>query len=111
MDGFNEQYQQLQELDASVVAASTDTLEKASEIANNVAFPVGWGVSRELADGLGSWWEDRRGLIQPSAFVLKADSQVLSATYSTGPVGRLEAVDAVNFLKFQEKQRLATQGA
>ena len=63
----------------------------------------GHSVTRADADALGSWWEDRRGLIQPSNFVLNGDGKVLSATYSSGPIGRLEAVDAVRFIQFQEK--------
>ena len=54
---------------------------------------------------MGSWWEDRRQIIQPSNFVLNAEGKVLSATYSTGPIGRVEAVDAVRFIQFQEKQK------
>jgi hypothetical protein len=56
---------------------------------------------------LGCWWEDRRQLIQPSNFVLNGSGKVLSATYSSGPIGRLEAADAIRFIEFQEKQKKA----
>ena len=55
---------------------------------------------------MGSWWEERRGLIQPSDFVLNHEGKILSATYSSGPIGRLEGSDAVKFITFQEKLRL-----
>lgn len=88
-----------------MLAASTDSLENSLEIAADKPFPVCYGVTREQADLLGSWWEDRRGLFQPSNFVLGADGKVLSATYSSGPIGRVEAVDAVRFIQFQEKMK------
>ena len=63
--------------------------------------------SKPTSDQLGCWWEDRRQLIQPSNFVLNGSGKVLSATYSTGPIGRLEAADAIRFIEFQEKQKKA----
>jgi peroxiredoxin len=105
LGGFGEQYSELQQLNSSVVAASTDTLENSVAIAADLPFPVAHGVTREQADTLGSWWEDRRGLIQPSNFVLNHEGKVLSATYSSGPIGRAEAADVVRFITFQEKLR------
>ena len=52
-----------------------------------------------------AWWEDRRSIIQPSEFVLDGDGKVLSATYSTGPVGRMDAGDALKLVKFLEKKK------
>lgn len=106
MGGFSEQFSELQSLNTSIVGASTDNLENSNAIAADLPFPIAHGVTREQADTLGSWWEDRRGLIQPSDFVLNHEGKVLSATYSSGPIGRLEAIDAIRFIKFQEKLRL-----
>ena len=55
-------------LHTTVVAGSVDQGEKAAEVAEEVSFPVAEGVNREIADTLGSWWEDRREIIQPSEF-------------------------------------------
>lgn len=89
-----------------MVAASTDNFENSVEIAGDLPFPVAHSVTRDQANTLGSWWEDRRGLIQPSNFVLNHEGKVLSATYSSASIGRVEAVDAVRFVTFQEKLRL-----
>jgi peroxiredoxin len=105
LGGFGEQYSELQNLNARIVAASTDNLENSTAIAADLPFPVAHGVTREQADTLGSWWEDRRGLIQPSDFILNHEGKILSATYSSGPIGRVEAEDAVRFIAFQEKLR------
>ncbi len=105
MGGFSEKLAALEDLGAKVIAASAESAEKAREVAAQVAMPVGYGVTREQADQLGAWWEDRRQIIQPSNFVLNSAGIVLSATYSTGPVGRLEPQDAIRFIQFQEKQK------
>ena len=72
---MEENLQALKELDVTVIAASVDDAEKASEVAADLSFPMAHGVSREQADQLGSWWEERRGIIQPSEFLLGADGK------------------------------------
>jgi len=105
LGGFSEQLEAFEKSGAKVIAATAEPLEKAREVADKISFPVAYGVTRAQADLLGSWWEDRRQLIQPSNFVLNGSGKVLSATYSTGPIGRLEAADAIRFIEFQEKQK------
>ena len=92
---------------ASVLAATAEPKEKVVEGTQNLTYPVAYGVTKDQAMALGAWWEDRRQIIQPADFVLSGDGKVLSATYSTGPIGRLEAIDAVRFIQFQEKQKKA----
>ena len=53
-----------------------------------------------MADALGSWWEDRRQIIQPSEFILDADGNVMTSTYSSGPIGRIEPDAAVRLINF-----------
>ena len=89
----------------AVVAASVDGPDKAGEVADEVGFPVGHGVTRETADALGSWWEDRRSIVQPSEFLLDADNKVVLSSYSDGPLGRLEAADVVRIVNFYESRK------
>lgn len=107
MDGFQQHLETLQGLGAEVIAASAASLDDVREHVTALTYPVAYGVTRAQADGLGSWWEDRRQIIQPSDFVIGAGGKVLSATYSTGPIGRLEPEDAIRFIEFQEKQKQA----
>jgi peroxiredoxin len=79
----------------SVIAASVDDLEKSQDVQADLSFPVVHGVTRDVADTVGAWWDGRRNYIQPSEFMLGPGGRVLSATYSTGPVGRLDAQDAL----------------
>ncbi len=104
MVGFAEQKAELDKLGVSVVAASIDTGDESKEVANEVNFPVGEGVTREIADALGSWWEDRRSIIQPSEFILGPDNKVVASSYADGPLGRLEAGDVVKLINFHESR-------
>ena len=76
-----------------------------AKMSGPLSLPIVFGVTHDQADTLGAWWEDRRQIIQPANFVINDKGIVLSATYSTGPIGRLEAIDAVRFIQFQEKQK------
>ena len=104
MVGFAEQKAELDKLGVSVVAASIDTGDESREVADEVNFPVGEGVTREIADALGSWWEDRRSIIQPSEFILGLDNKVVASSYADGPLGRLEAGDVIKLINFYESR-------
>lgn len=82
-----------------VAAASVDPLDKAQEVANEVSFPVGYGVTKDVADKLGSWWEDRRQIIQPTQLILDRDNKVMGSSYADGPLGRMQATEVIALLK------------
>lgn len=99
MVGFAKIKPELDALDAKIVAASVDPIDKAREVAAEVSFPVAYGVTREIADMLGAWWEDRRAIIQPSEFIVDATGKVVVSSYSDGPLGRIDGADAVRLVK------------
>lgn len=103
MVGFEKLKPELDALGVKVVAASVDPIDKAKEVAAELSFPVGYGVTRAQANQLGSWWEERRSIIQPSEFLLAADGKVRSATYSSGPIGRVDAADVVKLVTMYER--------
>jgi peroxiredoxin len=105
LDGFEQHRSELESLGASIVAASVDDEEKAGEIADGKGFPFGHGVTRADADALGSWWEERRGIIQPSEFLLNAENKVMASSYSDGPIGRIDAADVIKVINFYESQK------
>ena len=109
MAAFEKARPDLEALGIKVVAASVDPLDKAKEVAADLSFPIGYGVTRAMADQLGSWWEERRGIIQPSEFLVAADGKVRSATYSSGPIGRVEAGDVVKLVNFYDQQAAGTR--
>ena len=103
MAGFAQQKAELDEQGIAVIAASVDSLEHASEVAATVNFPLAWGVDKDIADTIGAWWEERRQIIQPSAFVLNPEGSVVQSSYSSGPLARLEADDVVKLVGFLKK--------
>lgn len=105
MADFERETEALEDLDAKIYAASVDDIDHASEIASGLSFPVGHGVTREDATKLDSWWEDRRSIIQPSEFILDGDGKVLTSTYSSGPIGRMLATDAVKLITLYESRK------
>jgi alkyl hydroperoxide reductase subunit AhpC len=102
--GFEQHKKELDELGVKVVAASIDPIDKAKEVAATVSFPIGYGVTRAMADQLGAWWEERRSIIQPSEFLVAADGKVRASTYSSGPIGRVNPADVVRLVNFYDKQ-------
>ena len=104
MAAFEKARPDLEALGIKVVAASVDPVDKAKEVAADLSFPVGYGVTRAMADRLGSWWEDRRGIIQPSEFIVDAAGKVRTSTYSSGPIGRMDPVDVIRLVNFYDKQ-------
>jgi peroxiredoxin len=103
--GFEKAKLDLDALGAGVVAASVDPMEKAREVAAEVSFPIGYGVTRAIAEELGSWWEERRQIIQPSEFIVGADNKIIVSSYSDGPLGRIEAADVVKLIRFYESRK------
>ncbi len=105
MVGFAEKSAELSAIGVSVVAASVDPVDKAQEVADEVNFPIGYGVTRDIANALGSWWEERRQIIQPSEFVLGPDNKVRASSYSDGPVARMLADDVIRLVTFLESKK------
>ena len=75
------------------------------EMAAELSYPVAYGVTQAQAEALGAWWEPNRGIIQPTEFLLDADHKVITATYSAGPIGRMNAPDLVKVVQFNERQK------
>lgn len=105
MAGFEAKKQELEDLGFKVYAASVDDEEKADEIAADLSFPVAHGVTRADAENLGAWWGAAHGgIIQPSEFIIGGDGNVVEATYSSGPIGRVDAADVVALTSFREER-------
>lgn len=104
MAAFAKQHDELRAAGASVVAASVDPLDKAKEVAAELPFPVAYGVTREQADRIGAWWEDRRGIVQPSEFLVGPGDKVIDSSYSSGPIGRIDPADVIKRINFLESQ-------
>ena len=105
MVGFANLKSELDELGVKVFAASVDSEEKSKPVAQELNFPLGHSITRAQADTLGSWWEERRQIVQPSEFILNAEAKVIASSYSDGPLGRIEAADVIRLVKFYEARK------
>jgi hypothetical protein len=79
-------------------------MDKAAEVAKDLSFPVATGVTREVGDRIGAWWEENRDFIQPSEFILNQKGRIISSTYSSSPVGRTDPEDLLMLLQFLESR-------
>jgi hypothetical protein len=89
----------------SIIAASVDSLEKTTEMAAPLAFPVAFGVTRSQGDSLGAWWDESRDFIQPSEFLLTKSGKVMASTYSNSPVGRMDSAETLTLIEYINAQR------
>jgi peroxiredoxin len=104
---FERAQEKLREEGIVVVAASTDPLEKAKETVSEQALtlPVGYGLPlKETAAAFGAFYEERRGILQATGFVIKPDRTIAVAQYSSGPIGRLVWQDVLALVQFNKKQ-------
>ena len=78
---------------------------------HNVQFPVGYGANADaVAAAVGAFTNDTPRHLQPTAFTLTPNGEILAAVYSTSATGRLVAKDLIGFLSYV-KSHLATQAA
>lgn len=88
-----------------IVAGSVDSEEKTLEVAKDLGFPVAYGITREMGDRVGAWWEERRDHIQPSEFIIAGNGRVLGAAYSSLPVGRMDPAETLTLMKLITSRR------
>ena len=76
-----------------------DSEEDTAAVAADLGFPVAYGMTRETGDQIGAWWEERRDHIQPSEFLITKSGRVMSSSYSSSPVGRMDPEETLNLVK------------
>jgi hypothetical protein len=87
----------------AVVAASTDSGDKAVETVRRLglSFPVGFGLPLEAtAEALGAFYELRRQILHATGFVLRPGGAIAVAAYSSGAIGRLTPADVLTLVEF-----------
>ncbi|HVY31066.1 MAG TPA: redoxin domain-containing protein [Polyangiaceae bacterium] len=87
-----------------VVSFSADSLESAQKVVqeNRLEFPVGYGAPVEAAARtLGVYYEPApTPYLQSAGFVVQGPGKILTAVYSSGPLGRLLAQDVLGFVQY-----------
>ena len=100
MAGYEERREAFSAEGVSIIAATVDSQEKTQEVAASLNFPVAYGVTHDIGNALGSWWDERRDFIQPSEFVLNPKGKVIFSAYSNAPVGRMDPAETLTLIKY-----------
>ena len=103
---------ELNALDVTVLAVSTDNEEQAREVkGRGLTFPVAYGATKADAETIGAWWsDDRGGFVQPAEFLLGRGGVVLGSMYASGPVGRMAVDEVIHVVEFRENRRRQEEG-
>ncbi len=71
---------------------------------HRVGFPVVYGLDvKKEAEKIGAYFDRENGYLQPANFILH-NGKVVNATYSSGPLGRLQAEHVLKFVDHYRKQ-------
>jgi len=105
---FQAHLAEFRELGTAILALSADSRDDALSLvtALGLEFTVGYGLDPEpVASAIGCYTGVREGRphLQPAAFVLDPDGNVVHAVYSSGKVGRLTARDALILVRDRAK--------
>ena len=103
---------ELDALDVTVYAVSTDNEEQAREVQEKgLSFPMAYGATKADAETIGAWWsDDRGGFVQPAEFLIGRGGVVLGSMYASGPVGRMAADEVIHAIESRENRRRQEEG-
>ena len=100
----------LDNLGVSTYALTADPEEEARVASerNRLTYPLLYGLDGPaISKLLGTDYEEKRNILQPSAFILNPERAIVSVTHSSGPVGRLMAEETVRVIDFFQKRAAA----
>jgi peroxiredoxin len=104
---FQSHYEEFRAQGVAVVAASVDSFQDALTTVSRhqLAFPVAYGLdAASVAAGTGAFWDRTKRSLHATGFMLRPNGEVAGAVYSTGPLGRYSAKDALAWISFASKQ-------
>ena len=110
MADYQANLEQAEAAGISLYAISTDPLDKARQTVekSGLRFPVLDGVGGPAtADTLACWYEEKRNIIQPAAFISDPARNILNVTCTSGPIGRLQIKDALGLVAFYASQKIS----
>jgi hypothetical protein len=94
-----------------------DPIEKAKETVEKlgVTYPVAYGLDVEAISGItGAYYEKERTFLHPACFLIRPDSRIevacyssgaIGRFYSSGAIGRFVAKDVLSLVKFYKSKR------
>lgn len=108
MADFQQQIGEFEGRNVKVAAASVDPLDEARKTVDRhkLTYPLGYGIPlREVAAATGAFYEEARGIIHATSFVVKPDRTIANACYSSGPIGRIMAKDCIGLIDYVISKR------
>lgn len=95
------------ELGIKVAAASVDPLEKVQKLREglHVGFPM-WGEldGPTVSADTGAPYRESDGVLHGSGWLIKPDGTISQSLYSTGPIGRMTAIDVIRKVVFERNR-------
>ncbi|MGA9111828.1 MAG: redoxin domain-containing protein [Smithella sp.] len=94
------------ERNIKIIGASADNHEDAQKMVerHKLTFPLAYEIdAKEFATMTGAFFDDKKGFLQATSFIIRPDSTIENAVYSTGPIGRLVAIDTLKLIEFRMK--------
>jgi peroxiredoxin len=91
-----------------LLAASVDSEEDARKVVRdlNLSYPIAYGLAAEEISALtGAYYDADKKFLHGTGFILKPDGIVAGAVYSTGPIGRYTAADALDLVTLYSKRK------
>ena len=107
MADFEEKYSKFESKDVEIIGASVDDLSKAQKMVDdlNLSFSVGWGLdAKKFSDLTGAFYEGEKGFLHATGFILRPNSTLAYAVYSSGSIGRFVPDDCIRLIDFLTKK-------
>ena len=108
MADFQENLAEFEQRNTHIIGLSVDPLADAQELIERLGltFDVAYGLDHmAFATQTGAFYEVRRSIIHATSFLLHGDGTVLSASYSTNPIGRYNAIDCQRIIDFENRRK------
>ncbi len=90
-----------------LLAASVDNQDDARKVVRelDLSYPLAYGLSaEEISARTGAYYDADKKFLHATGFLLKPDSTVAGAVYSTGPIGRYAAAEALDLVTAMSKK-------
>lgn len=107
LKSFQNGLEKLEAEGIGVIAASVDSLEKASETRQQTGaqFPIAYNLPvEETAKAIGAFYDENPAhtapYIQATGFVINPSGKVILSVYSSGAIGRLGWQDVLGLVKY-----------
>ena len=80
-------------------------MQEAQIVQQGLTFPIAHGLNaEEFVTLTGAFFDEAKGFIHATGFIIKPDGVIEEAVYSTGPIGRFTAADILRLMDIRSKK-------